>query len=737
MMKQVMVLVAIWAMLMAVPAQAVAQGAITNGANHPGAIAIAGEIDEWTFTAAQGDAMSLSIGEVLPAVDPTFSPWIRLIGPTGALIESSAGALVAQIDVTAPLSGIYTVRVSTSDNGNDATGSYQLTLAQTPGAFVVPAGDEGGPLINGENHAGRIHLGDLDQWTFVAAQGDAISLSIGEVFEGEVDPGLVPWIRLRSPTGELLDSEAGALVAQIDIPSAPLAGLYTVVVSTFDNSNDATGLYRLTLARTPGSFVVPVGDEGGALVNGVATPGVIHLGDIDQWTFTASQGSTLTVSISEVVQVPDPGLVPWIRLRGPTGVLLDSESGALAAQINVNAPVTGLYTVLTGTNDTGHDATGSYLVSVAGATSIPVPTTEPDAYATTINAALAVAAPGVLGNDTGNGGGALMAELVTGVSSGTLTFNADGSFTFTPATGFTGVTSFTYRAVHSGGVGNTATVTLTVGATSTALPPTGLYAASIAGNTVTLRWTPPPGGLPPTDYVLEGGVNPGDVLASIPVGSTSPIYTFVAPTGAFFVRMHTMSGANRSAPSNEIRILVNVPAAPSAPANLLGLVNGSSIALAWRNTFEGGAPGGLVLDVSGALSTSIPLGLTDSFAFNGVPGGAYTLAVRAVNASGSSPPSNAITLTFPGVCSGAPLTPAGFLAYRQGNTIFVTWDPATSGPAPTSYSLNVSGAFAGTFGTAGRNLSGTVGPGSYQLNVAAVNACGSSAVTSTQTVVIP
>ena len=65
------------------------------------------------------------------------------------------------------------------------------------------------------------------------------------------------------------------------------------------------------------------------------------------------------------------------------------------------------------------------------------------------------------------------------------------------------------------------------------------------------------------------------------------------------------------------------------------------------------------------------------------------------------------------------------------------WDPATSGSAPTSYVLNVTGAFAGTFGTPGRTLSGTVGSGSYQLNVSAVNACGTSAATSSQTVVIP
>jgi hypothetical protein len=198
-----------------------------------------------------------------------------------------------------------------------------------------------------------------------------------------------------------------------------------------------------------------------------------------------------------------------------------------------------------------------------------------------------------------------------------------------------------------------------------------------------------------------------------------------------------VSGATRSGPSNEIRIFVNVPAPPSAPADLVGLVNNSSVALAWRNTFEGGAPGGVVLDVTGSLTATLPLGLSNGFQFNGVPGGTYTLAVRAVNVAGSSPPSNAITLTFPGACTGAPLTPRNYLAYRIGRTIFVVWDPAAIGPAPTSYVLNVSGSFVGSFGTAGRSLSGTVGPGTYHINVGAQNACGASAVTATQTVVVP
>jgi hypothetical protein len=256
--------------------------------------------------------------------------------------------------------------------------------------------------------------------------------------------------------------------------------------------------------------------------------------------------------------------------------------------------------------------------------------------------------------------------------------------------------------------------------------PTALVASSIVGNLVTLRWTTPPIGPRPTNFVLEGGVNPGEVLASIPTNSPFPIFAITAPDGAFYVRVHALAGAERSGPSNEVRIFVKTPTPPSPPADLLGLVNGSSVSLSWRNTFAGGSPTAIVLNVTGAVTASRPFGLTESFTFSPVPGGSYTFSVSAQNTSGTSAESNAVTLTFPGGCSGAPLTPVKFLAHKVGGTIFVVWDAAASGPATTGYVLNVSGAFVGSFSTTSRTLSGTAGPGSYGLSVVATNACGSS-----------
>src|SRR5206468_52712 len=105
--------------------------------------------------------------------DPSgfFTPRIRLFGPDGALLNTAAGAASAEISRVATNSGTFTVVVD--ENTDDSTGTYRLYLARVPGAFVVAAGDQGGPLTNGGNHDGTIDLGDLDMWTCSANTGDS------------------------------------------------------------------------------------------------------------------------------------------------------------------------------------------------------------------------------------------------------------------------------------------------------------------------------------------------------------------------------------------------------------------------------------------------------------------------------------------------------------------------------------------------------------------------------------
>ena len=86
-----------------------------------------------------------------------------------------------------------------------------------------------------------------------------------------------------------------------------------------------------------------------------------------------------------------------------------------------------------------------------------------DEYEALMDTPLAVAAPGVLGNDTGSHAAPLSAVLVAGPGHGSLDLRADGSFTYTPADGFSGADTFTYRARLEASESDTATVTIMVG----------------------------------------------------------------------------------------------------------------------------------------------------------------------------------------------------------------------------------------------------------------------------------
>ncbi len=90
------------------------------------------------------------------------------------------------------------------------------------------------------------------------------------------------------------------------------------------------------------------------------------------------------------------------------------------------------------------------------------PVANADAYEVDEDNVLTVVAPGVLENDTDGDGDTLTAEKLSDPTNGTLVFNADGSFTYTPNANFFGTDSFTYRASDGTNESGVATVTITV-----------------------------------------------------------------------------------------------------------------------------------------------------------------------------------------------------------------------------------------------------------------------------------
>ena len=113
------------------------------------------------------------------------------------------------------------------------------------------------------------------------------------------------------------------------------------------------------------------------------------------------------------------------------------------------------------------------LLTVGAGGGITPPLAVADAYSTLVDTPLSVAAPGVLGNDLQRGAASMTAVLDAGAASGALSLNSDGSFSYTPGSGFSGSDSFAYHVEGSDGGGgtllsNTVTVSLTVNAANSA-----------------------------------------------------------------------------------------------------------------------------------------------------------------------------------------------------------------------------------------------------------------------------
>jgi len=96
------------------------------------------------------------------------------------------------------------------------------------------------------------------------------------------------------------------------------------------------------------------------------------------------------------------------------------------------------------------------------------PSAVDDAYDVDEDGLLAVDPPGVLANDSDPDGDSLTVELVSGPTSGALTLNGDGSFSYEPNENYHGTDGFTYRATDGLADSNVATVALTIAAVNDA-----------------------------------------------------------------------------------------------------------------------------------------------------------------------------------------------------------------------------------------------------------------------------
>jgi VCBS repeat-containing protein len=328
------------------------------------------------------------------------------------------------------------------------------------------------------------------------------------------------------------------------------------------------------------------------------------------------------------------------------------------AQINFTA---------TGANNSSDNGTSNTT------TTNQTPTAAADSYSTSFNTPMSIAAAGILSNDTDPQGKPLTAVVATQPAHGSLTLGADGSFTYTPTSGFSGSDSFTYTATNGTQTSDAATVTITVAAASG--PTATAHSFSTNQNT--------PLTVSASSGVLSGASDPqGLSLTAAVAASTTHGTLSLAADGSFVYTptttftgsdsfTYTVSNGTTTSQSATVTITVVASNTPTA--------NSDNYAATQDTTLTIAVPGVLTNDTD-------PLGGTLTAAAVGQPAhGSLTLNP---DGSFSYTPASGYTgsdsFTYTGANSATQSAPA---------TVTITVSPPNHPPvaAPDSYSVNENG----------------------------------------------
>jgi hypothetical protein len=156
---------------------------------------------------------------------------------------------------------------------------------------------------------------------------------------------------------------------------------------------------------------------------------------------------------------PDGDPLTYSVVSGPSHGTLSGSAPNLSYQPAAN--YSGADSLTFSASDGEFDSNAA-TVSITVQAVNDAPSATGEAYSLQAGGTLTISAPGVLANDSDIDSATLTAVLVSGVGQGSLNLSANGSFTYTPPSGFSGSDSFTYRVSDGQATSGIATVSLTV-----------------------------------------------------------------------------------------------------------------------------------------------------------------------------------------------------------------------------------------------------------------------------------
>lgn len=258
-------------------------------------------------------------------------------------------------------------------------------------------------------------------------------------------------------------------VSANDTPSGDGGNVWALVTGTTHGTVAVTaaGVFTYTPAANyngTDAFTYRVCDADGDCVTAVASITLAPVNDLPlaaNDSVTANGGSTLSATVAGNDTPSGDGGNVWTVTTVPLhGVVTMAANGSYtyAPAVGYAGADSFAYRLCDANGDC---AAATVTITVLMSNHPPVAVN--DIFVATKSTRLTVTAPGVKSNDSDVDGDTFTAELVTSTTRGTLTLSADGSFIYTPTTGYVGVDSFTYKVKDSkGAYSNVATVTINV-----------------------------------------------------------------------------------------------------------------------------------------------------------------------------------------------------------------------------------------------------------------------------------
>ncbi|MFC5531640.1 beta strand repeat-containing protein [Cohnella yongneupensis] len=410
---------------------------------------------------------------------------------SGSVVSNNTNITINQNDSDTSTRTYYTTDGSmpsrTNNTGNTTNNSITLSLTGSPGqtvyvkAFNTRASRRDSDVLelqykiysiptvassakNGTED-NSLSFGAAD---FTGNYADADGQSLNKIKITELPTAAQGLLKIGGSNASLNQEVTAANLGTITFaPAQNFNGDATFKWSASDGTNYSSTSATLTMSIAAVNDAPTITDITNKSTNEdtATSPAITFtVGDVE----TAAGSLTVSGSSSSQTLVPDANIV-----FGGSGA---SRTVTITPALNQNGSATISITV----NDGTTSVSDTFLLTVNPVNDAPVAVADNGFSITEDGTLTTVIANSVLNNDSDVDGNTLTAVKVSNPSNGSVTLNANGTFTYTPAANFNGTDSFTYKANDGTVDSNVVSVTISVTAVNDAPVAVGDSGFSVA-----------------------------------------------------------------------------------------------------------------------------------------------------------------------------------------------------------------------------------------------------------------